>query len=51
MPKQSVFDMPFEKIYSLLTAKAERKGRTKAEVGDVSYGEFLSNAPECNPRS
>lgn len=67
MPKRSVFDMPFTKIYSLLTAKAESKGRTKYEVdeiimwltgyesiaavGDVSYGEFLANAPGWNPRS
>ena len=66
MPKRSVFDMPFTKIYSLLTAKAERKGRTRAEVDDVicwltgypdtdaadgmTYGEFITRAPAWNPR-
>ena len=67
MPGQSVFDMPFSKVYPLLVAKAERKGRAGAEVdevtlwltgyvsieaiGDVTYGEFLANAPSWNPRS
>lgn len=27
-----VFDMPFSKVYPLLIAKAERKGRTRQEV-------------------
>ena len=35
MPKQSVFEMPFTKIYTLLVQKAERKGRTKEEVNEV----------------
>ena len=67
MPRQSVFDMPFSKVYDCLVAKAERKGRTKAEVDevnawltgydmravdlDMTYGEFLSSAPAWNPRS
>ena len=64
MPRQSVFDMPFDKVYSALVAKAERKGRTKEEVdqvitwltgyesvGDETYGEFLSSAPAWNPRA
>lgn len=67
MPRQSVFDMPFDKVYSALVAKAERKGRTKAEVDevtawltghdmsavdmDVTYGQFLSSAPSWNPRA
>ena len=67
MPKQSVFEMPFTKIYTLLVQKAERKGRTKEEVNEVvrwltgyediealsekTYGEFLSCAPEWNPKS
>lgn len=67
MAKQSVFDMPFKTVYPLLVRKAERKGRTRAEVdevtlwltgyeridaiGDVTYGEFLSNAPSWNPRA
>ena len=67
MSRQSVFDMPFTKVYSCLVQKAERKGRTKCEVdyvtiwltgypdietvGDVTYGEFLSSAPFWNPRA
>ena len=67
MSRQSVFDMPFTKVYSCLVKKAERKGRTKCEVdyvtiwltgypdietvGDVTYGEFLSSAPFWNPRA
>ena len=35
MPRQSVFDMKVSRIYPLLVAKAEKKGRTKAEVDDV----------------
>ncbi len=32
MPRQSVFDMPFARVYPLLLAKVEKKGRTKAEL-------------------
>lgn len=67
MPRQSVFDMPFSKVYSCLVQKAERKGRSKADVdrvtswltgykdidsiANISYSEFLSAAPDWNPRS
>ena len=64
MPRQSVFDMEFKRVYDCLIAKAEKKGRTKAEVdevirwltgyesiGNVTYGEFLSSAPAWNPRA
>ena len=67
MPRQSVFDMKVSKVYPLLVAKAEKKGRTKAEVDevtawltgydmesanlDVSYAEFFNNAPAYNPRA
>ena len=66
MPRQSVFDIPYSKVYDCLVAKAERKGRTKAEVNevitwltghekpamlDLTYGEFLSSAPAWNPRA
>ena len=66
MPRQSVFDMPYSKVYDCLVAKAERKGRTKEEVDqvitwltgyenptglDLTYGEFLSSAPAWNPRA
>ena len=65
MPRQSVFDMKVSKVYPLLVAKAEKKGRTKAEVDeitawltgydmdsvdlDVTYAEFFDNAPAYNP--
>ena len=67
MPRQSVFDMKVSKVYPLLVAKAEKKGRTKAEVDevtawltgydmattdlDVTYAEFFRNAPAYNPRA
>ena len=67
MPRQSVFDMRVSRIYPLLVAKAEKKGRTKAEVDeviawltgydmnsidlDMTYAEFFHNAPAYNPRA
>ena len=67
MPRQSVFDMKISKVYPLLVAKAEKKGRTKAEVDEViawltgydmssvdlnmTYGDFFDNAPDYNPRA
>lgn len=67
MPRQSVYDMEFNKVYAALVAKAERKGRTKAEVDEcirwltgyvsvdildgLTYGQFLSMAPAWNPRA
>ena len=36
MPRQTVFDMPFAKVYSALVSKAERKGRTRTEVDEVA---------------
>ena len=67
MPRQSVFDMPFTKVYEALVAKAEKHGRTRAEVDHVikwltgyvsvdildglTYGQFLSMAPMWNPKS
>ena len=36
MPRKSVFEMPFAKVYQLLVAKAERKARTRAEVDQVT---------------
>lgn len=35
MDSEKVYAMPFAKIYSLLTAKAVRKGRTQEEVDEV----------------
>ena len=34
--RQTVFDMKFAKVYPLLVQKAERKGRTRAEVDDIT---------------
>ena len=33
--RQSIFDMKFSNVYPLLVQKAERKGRTQAEVDEV----------------
>ena len=35
MPRVNVFEMPFSRVYPLLVAKAERKGRTCAEVDEI----------------
>ena len=32
-----VYAMPFAKVYPLLVAKAERKGRTRAEVDEIIH--------------
>lgn len=32
MPNDKIFSMPFARVYLLLIAKAERKGRTRQEV-------------------
>lgn len=36
MSDDKVFAMPFAKVFPLLIAKAERKGRTRAEVYEVT---------------
>ena len=71
MPRQSIFDMPFSRVYPLLIQKAEKKGRTRSEVlevtawltgytpeqlekyllSDITYGAFLSEAPDYNHRA
>ena len=67
MARQSIYDMKVSKIYPLLVRKAERKGRSKAEVDEIinwltgydmntvdqeiSYAEFFENAPAINPRA
>lgn len=67
MPRQSIFDMKVSKVYMLMVQKAEKKGRTREEVDqvtewltgydmktadkDVSYAEFFENAPAMNPRA
>ena len=67
MPRKSVFEMPFPKVYEALVNKAEKKGRTKAEVDEITrwltgysdlealdgktYGEFIEGAPSWNPHA
>lgn len=36
MPRRSVRELKFSKVYPMLVAKAERKGRTKEEVDEVT---------------
>lgn len=36
MTNEKVFAMSFSKVYSLLVAKAERKGRSRTEVDEVT---------------
>lgn len=36
MTNEKIYGMPFSKIYPMLVAKAERKGRTRAEVDEVT---------------
>lgn len=36
MPRMDVTEMPFAKLYALLVAKAEKKGRTRQEVDQVT---------------
>ena len=36
MPRQTIFDMAFSKVYPLLIAKAEKKGRTREEVFEIT---------------
>lgn len=64
MPRTDVFEMKFSRVYPLLVQKAERKGRSKAEVDEViqwltgygpeawnpeaTYREFFEDAPKIN---
>lgn len=36
MTAEKVYGMQFSKVYPILIAKAERKGRTKAEVNEIT---------------
>ena len=36
MPRTDVTQMPFAKLYPLLVSKAEKKGRTREEVDQVT---------------
>ena len=54
MEQEKVFSMKLSKIYPLLTAKAERKGRTRQEVDEVicwltGYDRAGLERPRMNP--
>ena len=67
MPRKTIFEMKVSEVYPLLVQKAERKGRSRAEVDqvtawltgydmtsadmDVTYAEFFERAPVMNPRA
>ena len=67
MPRKTVFEMKVSEVYPLLVQKAERKGRSRAEVDqvtswltgydmtsadlNVTYKEFFDRAPHMNPRA
>lgn len=36
MAAEKIYGMPFAKIYPMLVAKAEKKGRTRAEVDEIT---------------
>ncbi len=36
MANEKIYNMPFAKLYPLLIAKAEKKGRTRAEVDEIT---------------
>ncbi len=36
MKEEKIFGMSFAKVYPLLVAKVEKKGRTKAELDEVT---------------
>ena len=36
MANEKIYGMPFAKLYPMLIAKAEKKGRTRAEVDDIT---------------
>ncbi len=45
MPRKSVFEMEAGRVYEALVTKAERKGRTRAEVDEVTRW-LLGYAPD-----
>ena len=36
MANEKIYGMPFAKLYPMLIAKAEKKGRTRAEVDEIT---------------
>ena len=67
MPRKTIYEMKVSEVYPLLIQKAERKGRSKAEVDqviewltgydmtsadlDVTYAEFFDHAPAMNSKA
>ena len=67
MARKTIFEMKVSEVYPLLIQKAERKGRSREEVDqvtawltgydmatadlDVTYAEFFDRAPAMNPRA
>ena len=49
MPRADVTKMPFGKLYPLLVSKAEKKGRTREEVDQVTAW-LTGYTPEANAR-
>ena len=52
MPRTDVTQMPFAKLYPLLVSKAEKKGRTRQEVDQVTAwltGYTSPTAPFSSP--
>lgn len=65
MSNEKVFQMKLQKVYPLLVAKAEKKGRSRGEVdaltgysqeqlaalleSDIAYGDFFRQAPAPHP--
>ena len=45
MPRRSVFDMLFRDVYAVLIGKAERKGRSREEVFEVTSW-LLGHSPQ-----
>lgn len=41
MPRQQIYDMPFGKAYDCLIEKAERKGRIRDEVDELTKGKTI----------
>ena len=67
MPRRTIFEMKVSEVYPFLIQKAERKGRSRADVDqvtawltgydmasvdlDVTFAEFFDHAPQMNPRA
>ena len=48
MENEKVFAMSFSKVYGILIAKAERKGRTREEVEEVTFWLTGYTAPQID---